>query len=124
MNSLKKGTRIMNRPILHLNLIGKYYDLIEKKIKKEEYRKIKPFWSKVFVYDFFADSYKIKIAGILYDPKDIIIRFSNGYSKGRRQMDFRCRAVIIAKENPAYSGGDAVTNEKFYTLVLGHRQIS
>ena len=35
--------------ILHLNLKKKWFDLIDKGIKKEEYREIKPYWEKRLV---------------------------------------------------------------------------
>lgn len=39
---------MINKPILHLNLIYKFYVIIEQEFKKEEYREIKPFYDKIF----------------------------------------------------------------------------
>lgn len=61
----------MAKSTLHLNLYKKWFDMALAGIKKEEYRKMKPFWNKVF------------LAGKKeYDT----ITFSNGYRKDRRQF--------------------------------------
>ena len=77
----------MEKPILHLNLEKKWFDMILSGEKKEEYREIKPYWNRVF-------STYIKIKGKVYHPSDVIIRFSNGYAKNRRQFDIECKYLI------------------------------
>lgn len=45
--------------ILHLNLKKKWFDLIDKGIKKEEYREIKPYWEKRLIdYKALKDNYQ------------------------------------------------------------------
>ncbi len=54
---------------LHLNLHAKWFDMIASGEKLEEYREIKPYWTKrLFKHD--------------YDT----ITFSNGFKSDRRQM--------------------------------------
>lgn len=77
----------MDRIILHLNLVSKWFELIDSGIKKEEYREIKPFWFNKF------HTGKVWIKGKLYNPQDVTIVFSNGYAKNRRQM--RCRLLDL-----------------------------
>lgn len=62
---------------LHLNLHGKWFDMILSGIKKEEYREMKPFWHRRF------------LSGKLFDT----ITFSNGYGKNRRQFVIECKGV-------------------------------
>ena len=72
-------SKLLNKPILHLNLDAKWFDLIESGVKVEEYREIKPYWIARFDFDEFGSWIKIK--NIYLRPKDVIICFSNGYSK-------------------------------------------
>jgi hypothetical protein len=55
--------------ILHLTLKKRYFDKIAAGIKKEEYREIKPYWTK-------------RLEGKTFDE----ILFKNGYSKNARSM--------------------------------------
>lgn len=57
--------------------------------KPEEYRDIKPFWNRIF------STGNIKIKGKYYHPTDVIICFSNGYSKNRRQMRVKCKGLRV-----------------------------
>lgn len=79
--------------ILHLNLKKKWFDLIDKGIKKEEYREIKPYWEKRLVdykalkHNYQAIALKRYMLGIWTDvckafPKGythVLIRY--GYTK-------------------------------------------
>ena len=79
--------------ILHLNLKKKWFDLIDKGIKKEEYRELKPYWEKRLIdYKALKDNYqaiflKRYMSGIWTDvckafPKGythVLIRY--GYTK-------------------------------------------
>ncbi len=102
----------MNPPILHLNLKRKWYKMIADKIKKEEYREIKPYWSRIFE----ASASGIKIKGKFYHPSDVIIRFSNGYSKHREQMDIWLESIAIREGNEEWG---AIPSEQYYVLKLG-----
>ena len=95
--------------VLHLNLTKKWFDMIEAGEKKEEYREIKPFWNRVF-------SCYIKIKGRNYHPTDVLICFSNGYSKNRRQMFVRCKYVKPGFGKPEWG---AEPNKQYHVLSLG-----
>ena len=99
----------VEKPILHLNLTSKWYDLIEQGIKTEEYREIKPFYSRIF-----GDN-AIKIKGKYYHPTDIIVCFSNGYSKNRRQMYWTLKDKIISFGKTEWGANG---KEQYYTLLL------
>ena len=99
----------MEKPILHLNLKKKWFDMILSGEKKEEYREIKPYWNRVF-------STYIKIKGKVYHPSDVIIRFSNGYAKNRRQFDIECKYLI---NRCGKSNWGADPNKQYHVLILG-----
>ncbi|WP_461632753.1 hypothetical protein [Labilibaculum euxinus] len=98
------------KPVLHLNLKRKWFQMISEEIKKEEYRAITPYWSRVFVNG------KIKIKGKLYHPTDVFIQFSNGYSKNRHQNMFECKGLRVGLGK--YEWG-AEPNIQYYVLELG-----
>lgn len=99
-------------PVLHLNLKGEWFDMISILVKEEEYREIKPFWSRIFTDD------GIKIKGKYYRPKDIIICFSNGMAKDRRQMLFKLNRIVIRAGNPEWGAEEGTS---YYCLVLGEK---
>lgn len=90
---MKETKETKEKPILHLNLIKKWFDIIGEE-KKEEYRAMSEHWSKVF------QNGKIKIKGKFYHPTDVVVCFSNGYSKNRPQKKFKLKGlkVWIGKE--------------------------
>ena len=96
-------------PILHLNLVTWAFDAVLSGNKKEEYREIKPYWDRIF-----ADGIKIK--GKHYPAGEVVICFSNGYAKDRRQFKMRCTGLKVGKGNLKY-GGDP--DEEYYVLGLG-----
>ena len=63
--------------ILHLNLHEQWFWHIYHGEKETEFRECKPFWQKTFVGD--PNNIKVRTRGVVYDPEDIIIQFSNGY---------------------------------------------
>jgi hypothetical protein len=77
-----------NKPILHLNLKKKWFDMIESGEKTEEYREMTPSWSRIFKPGIFSPLIKIKKK--YYSPNEITICFSNGYRKDRRQCFKEC----------------------------------
>jgi len=94
------------KQILHLNVKSKWFDMIACGEKTEEYRELKLYWTKKFTsFNWFlgchgikeSPSYKfgIDIKGTIYNPKDVIICFSNGYSKNRRQIFVECEGVEL-----------------------------
>lgn len=83
---------------LHLNLHKKWFDLIASGVKNEEYREIKPYWTKrLFNKD--------------YDT----ITFSNGFAKDRRQFVIEWKETIEAQGLIEW-GAPA---ENVYCLILG-----
>lgn len=99
MGTFKTSQAIGNSPVLHLNLISMWFNKIESGEKKEEYRKISPYWQRIFTSN-------IKIKGKYYHPTDVIICFSNGYSKTRRQMFVKCLGVSQGHGNPMWGATD------------------
>jgi len=67
------------KPILHLNLKKKWFDMIVSGEKKEEYRDITAYWARRF--SIAADA--------------VIICFSNGYAKNRPQVFVECTDLHI-----------------------------
>lgn len=78
---------------LHLTLKKKWFDMIKSGLKKEEYREIKPYWTK-------------RLCGREYD----VVEFRNGYSKDspRLTIEYKglCRGIgnpiLGAPKNPVY----------------------
>lgn len=99
-------------PVLHLNLHGKYFDMIASGEKGEEYREIKPFYDRIFTSD------GIKIKGKFYKADEVLICFSNGFARDRRQMLFHLDRIAI-REGKTQWGAAAST--RYYCLVLGRK---
>lgn len=95
---------------LHLNLHKKWFDMILSGVKREEYREIKPYYCRIF------KNGKIKIKGKYYHPTDVIICFSNGYSKDRRQMMYFCNGIKVGFGNPKLGAKEDV---QYYILQIG-----
>lgn len=93
--------------VLHLTLKKKWFDLIEKRVKKEEYREMKPYWTKRLFNDL----------GDRFEPKHYdCIRFRNGYSKDAPTMDIEFRGVRRDIGNPNWG---AEIGEVYYVIRLG-----
>lgn len=101
-----------NKPILHLNLISRFYQMIELGIKTEEYREQKPYWNRIF------GTGKIKIKGKYYHPTDVIICFSNGYKKSRPQMFLECKGLNVGFGKQEWG---AIKDKQYYILNLGNK---
>ena len=81
------------KPVLHLNLHRKWFDMIKSGEKTEEYRETRN-WSKRMIFQWGKPiPILIKKKGVGYDPADIIICFSNGYSRNRDQ--FYCKIKYL-----------------------------
>jgi len=87
--------------ILHLTLKKKWFDLIESGLKTEEYREIKPYWTKRFENKKF----------------DRVI-FKNGYSANAPIMEFTLTNILVGLGDPEYG---APENDFVYVLYLGDR---
>ncbi len=99
------------KPTLHLNLKRKWYDMIESGEKKEEYREMSPYWGRIFRGD-------IKIKKVWYSPDDVIICFSNGYAKNRRQMIIKCTDLKVDYGKEEWG---AENGKYYFVLSLGKK---
>lgn len=96
-------------PILELNLHGHYFDMIESGMKPEEYRDIKPFFNRIF------RAGQIKVRGTWYPAENVLIRFSNGYQRDRRQMIVQCTGI---RSGYGHTQLGAPQNKPVYILQL------
>lgn len=80
--------------ILHLTLKKKWFDMIASGEKKEEYRKIKPYWASRLCSGF----------PCLYSEKDFdVVVFKNGYSKHAPIVKVEWLGMEIGKAKPYWS---------------------
>jgi hypothetical protein len=98
----------MIKPILHLNLKKKWFDMVKSGEKKEEYRNISAYWTRIF-------SHYIRIKKKNYHPTDVIICFSNGYKKNRSQIFVECLHLHIGFGKPEWGAKD----KQYFILSLG-----
>lgn len=119
---------------LHLNLKGKWFDMILSGEKKEEYREIKKYWVNRLVWDHFnIFSISEQLENFIHASKtktteqltsfygcDIAqfksIIFSNGYSKNRRQFVIELKNIEIKEGKPEWG---AEKKQKYFVLNLG-----
>jgi len=94
----------MSNNTLHLNLKKQWFDMILDGQKKEEYREIKPFWTKRILERWENDD------------RQETITFSNGYSKDRRQMVVEFKSLDQHCGLPEWG---AEYDVKYYVLGLG-----
>ena len=94
--------RTMNEMIiLDLVLMGKWYDMIERGAKLEEYREIKPYWDKR-----------------LFSRPYTHVRFRRGYTK--KSMTYTIRGEIHKGFGFAARWG-APSNKRVYIIPIGTR---
>lgn len=96
-------------PILHLNLHRKWFNIIGCQ-KTEEYRAITTYWSRIFCEG------KIKIKGKYYHPKDVVVCFSNGYTKNRPQKKFKINGLKVGFGQEKW-GADP--NTQYFIIQIG-----
>lgn len=84
--------------ILHLTLKAKWFDMIALGVKKEEYREIKPYWTK-------------RLVGLKYTH----IYFRNGYSKNARAFLIEYKGIVEGVGNQNWGA----PSEQVYILGLG-----
>lgn len=85
----------MPKDILHLTVKKKWFDMTVSGEKKEEYRKIKPYWIKRLMRRRPDASLSLK----RFDR--VIIK--NGYSKTAPTITIECRGIEIGKAKPEWS---------------------
>lgn len=140
---MNKSNNIAYRTLM-LNLDGKWYDMIEKGIKKEEYRVIKDHWSsrlflsgdwiyfiQEFKYlnptpedaidEFEQNVKKTRLIKKQYENEELRlkvdkVKFVYGYTK--RTMTFEIEDVIIGTGNPEWGAENGV---EYYVIKLGKR---
>lgn len=140
---MKKSNNIAYRTLI-LNLDGKWYDMIEKGIKKEEYRVIKDHWSsrlflsgdwKYFMQEFnhinptpedVIDEFeqyvkKTRLIKKYYEKAELRlkvdkVKFVYGYTK--RTMTFEIEDVVIGTGNHEWGAENGV---EYYVIKLGNR---
>ena len=83
---------------LHLPLKKEWYDLIERGIKTEEYREIKPYWTKRLMKRYCQ------------------VQFTYGYTN--RTMTFEIESITIDKGKSEWG---AETGKRYYVIKLGKR---
>ena len=79
--------------MLILPIKKKWFDMIASGEKKEEYREIKPYWSKRFgniLLGYSLESVKIE----LYKNIKFSIIFRNGYKKDSPQIKCKCKLKV------------------------------
>ena len=90
---------------LKLVLKKKWYDLIESGEKKEEYRKITPYWDR-------------RIFTSKGQAKHDQVIFYYGYAKNRPSMSFRIKSVSIGQGNHDWG---AELGKEYIVIELGQR---
>ena len=112
--------------ILHLPLKAKWYEMIECGTKLEEYREIKPYWSKRFLKDcpvyqrILLDMSMILNHFSVFKGKELHrvythVKFSYGYTK--RTMTFEIESITIGNGKSEW-GAPA---EDVFIIKLGKR---
>lgn len=101
--------------ILDLPLKGIWYDMIESGNKKEEYREIKPYWSKRICGCVFTTKSMCEKDKCTYCKKITHIRFRYGYTK--RTMLFKLNNVDIGKGRSEWGA----PSSEVFILKLGER---
>ena len=84
---------------LHLTLKKKWFDMILSGEKTEEYREIKPYWTKRF-----------------YSKKYHYICFRNGYASNAPQFTIELKSITPSIGKPEWG---AEANKKYFVLYLG-----
>lgn len=93
---------------LKLVLKKKWYDLIEKGIKREEYREIKDYYTQRLFFTGFS------VCVRKYD----YVTFYLGYQKNRPSMTFRIKLIGIGEGKPEWG---AEKGKLYYIIVLDTR---
>ena len=100
---------------LDLPLKSKWYDMIESEEKPEEYREIKPYWSKRICGCIFTTKSMCEKDKCTYCKEITHIRFRYGYTK--RTMLFELKSIKIGIGNPEWGAPE----KNVFILKLGER---
>ena len=100
---------------LRLPLKKQWYEMIESGIKTEEYREIKPYWTRRFIgmnqplFSFRYGYQQANVKGYTH------VKFSYGYTK--RTMTFEIKEITIGKGKPEWGA----PKEDVFIIKLGER---
>lgn len=106
-----KKNRSETISIIYLTLKRKWFDMIAKGIKKEEYRLEKPYWQKRLIKYIHGHSQVIKN----FD----IIRFKNGYGKDAPTMDVECNGISLQNSADCNKNWGAEDGYRYFVIKLG-----
>lgn len=83
--------------VLYLPLKKEWYEMIERGVKREEYREMKAYWQK-------------RLTGHID-----AVRFSYGYTQ--RRMTFECASITIGRGRPEWGAPE----EDVFIIKIGNR---
>lgn len=89
--------------ILHLVLKKKWFDMIESGKKPEEYREIKPYWMNRLIAKGDPAKWTKKDKDGFQWQEYTMVKFYDGYKKGRRDMTFDLLNISVGKAVPEWS---------------------
>lgn len=111
-----KTNRTLN--LLDLVLKGKWYDMIAHGNKRQEYREIKPYWTKRLTVENTTD--KDGFIGNDFDFKDYThVRFRRGYTK--QSIVFKITDISVGRGNPDWG---APLDKDVYIISLAEKPLS
>ena len=90
---------------LKLTLNSRWFDLVEKGIKTEEYREIKDYWLR-----------RIKKPGLEVFKHFDFVEFRNGYSKTSPRITMECKGIKVGSGKVEWG---AVENTQYFIIKLG-----
>lgn len=109
-----------NKIILPLTLNYKWFDMIIRGVKKEEYREIKPYWIKRLKAEISAKHTWTESGPIIekeYKFKHFdLIKFTNGYNPNSPSMIVELKGIKIGFGNPEWGG----IKQDVFILELGN----
>lgn len=100
---------------LHLVLKAKWYDMIDRGEKKEEYREIKQYWMKRLIEDIDEDEEGDTCGHVFYVDYECVC-FHRGYTS--TTMTFRVKNIDIGKGKPEWG---APTDRPVFIIKLRER---
>lgn len=104
--------------VLILHIKKKWFDLILSGDKKEEYREIKPYWSKRLCHSWDAYGVCWSNKKERWDYKEFSeIEFRNGYGKEARRCRVTYNGLDVGIARPGW--GDELFDSKVFRLHLG-----
>lgn len=100
-------------------LKGKWFDMIDQGIKKDEYRDLKKFWSDRLLEKIICDERegflfnidKWSVKAKLFD----VVEFQHGYSKDARRITIEFKEILVGKGKPEWGG----STEEVFIIKLG-----